>query len=141
MDSSGALSRLVYWSAPIADRPSQNIAQYFEPVAAFLDSALAVPGARVLVHCHAGVSRSVTLVIAYLVLATGMSLDEAYAHVRKRRPVAKPNVGFARQLAEYFGDPAHPAAAAGSTATATAPPDLARTDLASTDLAAQAPTI
>ena len=56
---------------------------------------------RVLVHCRAGVSRSATLVIAYLMKRHGMSLDDALAHVRAKRPRIAPNEGFIQQLRAF----------------------------------------
>ncbi|XP_050373982.1 dual specificity protein phosphatase 1 isoform X2 [Argentina anserina] len=52
----------------------------------------------VLVHCFVGKSRSVTIVLAYLMKRHGMSLNEALEHVRSRRPQASPNAGFISQL-------------------------------------------
>ncbi|CAG5124219.1 unnamed protein product, partial [Candidula unifasciata] len=58
-------------------------------------------GGKTLVHCLAGVSRSATICIAYLVKYQHMTLEEAYKHVKKRRPVIHPNPGFWRQLIDY----------------------------------------
>jgi hypothetical protein len=55
----------------------------------------------VYVHCYAGVSRSATLVIAYLMCHRGLSLIEAMRRVRRARPVICPNTGFMEQLAVY----------------------------------------
>jgi len=52
----------------------------------------------VLVHCTMGMSRSATLVLAYLVRHTNMSLAQALLHTKERRPVASPNPGFMQQL-------------------------------------------
>ncbi len=48
---------------------------------------------NVLVQCSAGVSRSPAIVVAYLVLARGMTLDDAVALVRQRHTRARPNAG------------------------------------------------
>ncbi|KAF9522250.1 protein-tyrosine phosphatase-like protein [Crepidotus variabilis] len=53
---------------------------------------------NVLVHCQQGVSRSATVVIAYLMRYEGMSLAEALAFVKDKRACVKPNVGFMRCL-------------------------------------------
>lgn len=58
-------------------------------------------GGKTLVHCVAGVSRSASICIAYLVKYHHMALDQAYKHVKRRRPVIHPNVGFWKQLIEY----------------------------------------
>ncbi|XP_056270848.1 dual specificity protein phosphatase 22-B-like isoform X2 [Pseudoliparis swirei] len=49
----------------------------------------------------AGVSRSVTLVVAYIMTATGRGWVESLAAVRAVRPCAGPNLGFLRQLKEF----------------------------------------
>lgn len=55
----------------------------------------------VLVHCMAGISRSATIVIAYLMSENQMSFSDAYAYVKKRRSIVRPNSGFLRQLREF----------------------------------------
>ena len=46
----------------------------------FIDSVIAENG-KVLVHCYAGVSRSATTVIQYLMRTYGLSFANAYKHV------------------------------------------------------------
>jgi hypothetical protein len=48
-----------------------------------------------------GVSRSATVVCAYLIAEHNMSARDAIAFVRSARGVARPNVGFERQLEQY----------------------------------------
>ena len=55
----------------------------------------------VLVHCYAGVSRSASVVIAYLMQEKDMLFQEAFQFASKRRPVIFPNMGFQRQLCEF----------------------------------------
>ncbi|AWP10519.1 putative dual specificity protein phosphatase 22 [Scophthalmus maximus] len=54
-----------------------------------------------LVFRVAGVSRSVTLVVAYIMTVTGRGWVESLAAVRAARPCAGPNLGFLRQLEEF----------------------------------------
>lgn len=54
--------------------------------------------ASVLVHCHAGISRSVSMVIYYIMKKTQKSYEEVLTMVRVKRPIANPNPNFARQL-------------------------------------------
>jgi atypical dual specificity phosphatase len=56
---------------------------------------------RVLVHCLAGVSRSATIVIAYLLATTAMTAEEATEFVRSKRSIVRPNYGFTKQLEQY----------------------------------------
>ncbi|XP_044754130.1 dual specificity protein phosphatase 19-like [Coccinella septempunctata] len=55
----------------------------------------------ILVHCNAGISRSASVVIGYLMLEYNYSFDNAYEHVRSARPVIRPNDGFMKQLKNY----------------------------------------
>lgn len=52
----------------------------------------------VLVHCVAGISRSCSITMAYLVLHRGMSLRNSAVSVKRARKVAYPNIGFWRAL-------------------------------------------
>ncbi|XP_043990318.1 dual specificity protein phosphatase 22-B isoform X2 [Gambusia affinis] len=58
-------------------------------------------GEGCLVHCLAGVSRSVTLVIAYIMTMTGLGWQDVLNAVRVVRPCANPNLGFQKQLQEF----------------------------------------
>ncbi|KAL7251881.1 hypothetical protein ACSBR1_013684 [Camellia fascicularis] len=58
-------------------------------------------GGGVLVHCFVGRSRSVTIVVAYLMKKHNMSVSEALDLVRSKRPMASPNSGFMLQLQNY----------------------------------------
>lgn len=55
------------------------------------------PAGRVFVHCLMGVSRSATLVLAFLMIAEGLTLREAVAAVKPHRDIF-PNPGFLQQL-------------------------------------------
>ena len=73
----------------LADAESEDIGPHLRPAAAFIAAALAARR-RVLVHCGAGVSRSASLVIAFLVAERGMGAAQALAHCQAIRPVVKP---------------------------------------------------
>ncbi|KAI8809257.1 protein-tyrosine phosphatase-like protein [Cladochytrium replicatum] len=63
---------------------------------------LSADGPKVLVHCAAGVSRSATLVLAYLISSRyfALELPEALDLVKKQRPIVCPNSGFYQKLVE-----------------------------------------
>ena len=82
---------------PLDDVASQPLAAALALTTPFLAEARRSRG-RVLVHCKAGVSRSVALVIGYLIEAEHMTYDAALAAVRTTRPRAQPNAGFEREL-------------------------------------------
>lgn len=54
-----------------------------------------------LVNCVQGVSRSVSLIISYLILKNGIDYETALEIVSKKREIASPNLGFSIQL-QYF---------------------------------------
>ena len=59
------------------------------------------PHARVLVHCVQGISRSATVVAAYLMATKGLTPIAAVTRVKELRHCANPNEGFRSQLLEY----------------------------------------
>ncbi|XP_061693648.1 dual specificity protein phosphatase 13A family protein isoform X2 [Syngnathoides biaculeatus] len=85
-----------YYGVPANDLPTFELSPFFSPAAAFIDQAL-TSGGRVLVHCAVGVSRSATLVLAYLMIHHHLSLLSAIQCVQQKRWIF-PNRGFLRQL-------------------------------------------
>ncbi|KZW03996.1 phosphatases II [Exidia glandulosa HHB12029] len=86
----------------IADNSKCDILEHFEDTTDFIRDALAInPSNRVLVHCVWGMSRSVSVAVAYLVATRDMFYHEAFEVVQNRRPLARPNDGFAKQIVRY----------------------------------------
>ncbi|CAF0873711.1 unnamed protein product [Rotaria sordida] len=90
-----------YMRVDILDSPSQNIRKHFEDFISFIDNALRIKTNNVLVHCSAGISRSPTLVLAYMMKKNRWTLDEAFDKMRKLRQIVDPNVSFIIQLREW----------------------------------------
>jgi len=84
----------------VDDLPSARIGLYFDRCADRI-KMVHDRGGRTLVHCAAGVSRSASICIAYLMKYHRMSLREAYAHMKACRQIIRPNPGFFRQLIDY----------------------------------------
>ena len=85
---------------PLLDEPSQPLQQTLETALAFLDRC-EQRGVPVLVHCNAGISRSVSVCVAFLMRKYSIGYDEALATIRVTRPSAKPNAGFEAQLRKW----------------------------------------
>jgi protein-tyrosine phosphatase len=81
----------------VDDIEGVDIQSSFDEAVEFIDAALREERGC-LVHCFAGLSRSATTVIAYLMIKKGMRLDEAYVLTKKGRPAIYPNAGFFTQL-------------------------------------------
>ncbi|XP_009076562.1 PREDICTED: dual specificity protein phosphatase 13 isoform B-like [Acanthisitta chloris] len=88
-----------YYGIEAEDNPSFDLSIYFYPVAEYIRAALNSPRGKVLVHCAMGISRSATLVLAFLMICEGMSLTNAIQTVRSHRGIC-PNSGFLKQLQE-----------------------------------------
>jgi protein-tyrosine phosphatase len=84
----------------VADEPSVRLNSYFKEATDFIRKMIQ-EGKTVLVHCFAGVSRSASIVIAYLMRFHKMEYNVAFNHVKSKRPWINPNYGFQGQLRRY----------------------------------------
>lgn len=81
----------------LKDVEEQDCAAAWEEGLTILDGVREA-GGRALVHCHEGKSRSVSLCLAYFMTREKRTLAEGLAFVKSRRPQARPNAGFLKQL-------------------------------------------
>lgn len=81
------------------DKHTERIYNFFNTTFHFIDDNLR--HTNVLVHCMAGVSRSATIVIAYLMKKHRLTVKEARSIVESKRPFINPNSGFVKQLELY----------------------------------------
>ncbi|XP_063937428.1 dual specificity protein phosphatase 1 isoform X1 [Daucus carota subsp. sativus] len=89
-----------YKIVDVQDQPDVSISRYFDDCFGFIDEAREM-GGKILVHCFAGISRSVTIIVAYLIKTHKLSCSEALEHVKSKRSVASPNPGFLLQLQKF----------------------------------------
>jgi protein-tyrosine phosphatase len=84
----------------VDDNDEQDMNQYFLTAIEFMQSCVA-SGGLCIVHCFAGVSRSATVVVAFLMKSRRLTFTQALEFVQQQRPAANPNPNFRRQLIEF----------------------------------------
>ncbi|KAG1705580.1 hypothetical protein DVH05_003267 [Phytophthora capsici] len=94
------LEDFTYLQLQVADLSSVNISEFFDEALGFIDTALS-SGGKVLVHCFMGISRSATIVLAYLIARQALTLPDALRELRRVRPQIKPNSGFYQELVAF----------------------------------------
>lgn len=93
-------SEFTYYRIPIIDALSVDIKQYFVETFKIIDDTL-TENKKILIHCQAGISRSATIVIAYIMKKNKMKMNDAYKLVHTKRTCISPNLGFCGQLMLY----------------------------------------
>lgn len=91
--------KFIYDYVPIRDLEEDSISPYFKRTYEFIEAGIQAGG--VFVHCTAGVSRSASLVIAYLIKKYRAPYEEALSFVQRKRACVKPNPGFERELKSF----------------------------------------
>jgi len=89
-----------YLTYYLKDTNSEDISLIFYRTLEWIQSAIE-QGGRVLVHCREGISRSASVVIAYLMWRCSLPFKVAYEKVSKIRPICSPNTGFTCQLLRF----------------------------------------
>ncbi|NWW34799.1 DS13B phosphatase, partial [Panurus biarmicus] len=89
--------QIEYYGVEAFDDPSFDLSIFFYDAANFIGKALNSSGGKVFVHCAMGVSRSATLVLAFLMIYENMTLVDALKTVSAHRNIC-PNSGFLSQL-------------------------------------------
>nr|XP_054489888.1 dual specificity protein phosphatase 4 isoform X1 [Agelaius phoeniceus] len=89
-----------YKCIPVEDNHKADISSWFMEAIEFIDSVKECCG-RVLVHCQAGISRSATICLAYLMMKKRVKLEEAFEFVKQRRSIISPNFSFMGQLLQF----------------------------------------
>jgi protein tyrosine phosphatase len=93
------INSFTYLKFPLYDSPYTDISKFIIPAIEFiLDSQQ--KGGNILIHCAAGISRSASIVIAYLIIKKKMTYTQAYIFVKQKRPIINPNEGFQKSLIE-----------------------------------------
>eukprot|EP00466_Bigelowiella_natans_P012846 jgi/Bigna1/91085/estExt_fgenesh1_pg.C_880024 len=90
-----------YHQINLPDSIDSNLSEHFQKAFDFLKSSDGDSTKKVLVHCHQGVSRSSTVVLAYLMYTKHWTLKDTYTFAKSSRPQIRPNPGFWRQLEKF----------------------------------------
>eukprot|EP00300_Choanocystis_sp_HF-7_P027323 c32417_g1_i1.p1 GENE.c32417_g1_i1~~c32417_g1_i1.p1 ORF type:complete len:433 (+),score=72.23 c32417_g1_i1:36-1334(+) len=94
-------SELRYLEFALEDGPAEDLTSVLYDAIEFVDNALANDG-NVLVHCWQGVSRSTSIVIAWMMFHNPtMSFDDCLQQIRETRSIARPNAAFMCQLLDW----------------------------------------
>lgn len=94
------LGRLETLHVPLYDRTNECTEPHFATTYAFIEKAR-TSGGCVLVHCQYGISRSVTIVLAYLMQQEHVLLSTAFEEVHAKRSISEPNPGFLQELRDW----------------------------------------
>ena len=86
-----------YMKIPAVDDEEFDLGSFFDQGHKFIRGHIE-EGRNVLVHCRAGRSRSAAMVMAFLMKENGLTFEEAYHTLKKKRRCVSPNKGFKRQL-------------------------------------------
>jgi protein-tyrosine phosphatase len=90
--------RITYHHIDIDDNRNENIVKYVDEIINIIKTN---SDKKILIHCMNSVSRSVSLVLFYL-MSINYSLKESFDYLKsKRSQYTKPNIGFAKQLIGY----------------------------------------
>ena len=84
----------------IKDCASITLEDYFTGAFEFINKALD-SSKCILIHCQAGISRSPSFVIGYLMYHFKYTFDYAFQYVKKYRSIIQPNLSFHLQLQTY----------------------------------------
>lgn len=90
---------LKYQTLYLQDSPKEDILAVLYDVFDFIEGARR--RGNVFVHCSQGVSRSMTLAIAYRMWKEKKQYEDVFAEVKEMRGVANPNIGFICQLMQW----------------------------------------
>ncbi|KAF7071730.1 hypothetical protein CFC21_076989 [Triticum aestivum] len=96
VERTGEGLRVTRMAVPLRDTEEENLLDHLEPCLDFIDEGR--KAGSVLVHCFAGVSRSATIITAYLMRTEQKSLDEALESLKEINESVCPNDGFLDQL-------------------------------------------
>ena len=83
------------------DNCETDISGIFDESISFIEKTRE-DGGKIFVHCQAGISRSASVCIAFLMKKFDLTVTEALDKVRQKRKVVAPNFSFTVQLERFY---------------------------------------
>lgn len=99
-DSRPTKGQYHYKWIPVEDSHRADISSHFQEAIDFIE-CVKEEGGKVLVHCEAGISRSPTICMAYIMKSQRLRLEQAFDIIRQQRAIVSPNVSFMGQLLQF----------------------------------------
>ena len=93
----GKFDKINYKIIEIDDSLEENLANYFQETLNFIDESQK-NNSNILIHCVSGISRSASIVIAYMMTKHKINYEQAFTYVKSRRSNIRPNSNFINQL-------------------------------------------
>jgi len=91
-----------YMHLPIDDCPGQTLSfEEIDMCCNFITESIR-NREKILVHCTVGISRSVAIVCAFLMIHLNVSLQQSVDLIRTKRPIASPAVKFLNIIQEWY---------------------------------------
>jgi len=91
-----------YLHLHLDDDLNQQLFPYLTTAYGYIDRVMSNPNNRVLVHCAAGISRSSSTIIYYLMKKYKIDFQKAYLYTKERHPRTSPNINFQIQLKNVY---------------------------------------
>ena len=98
LPNSGENNNIEYHRIYINDTTSDEFGPFLERAADWINDKTIKADGNVFIHCHAGISRSSTVTISFMIKYLGYKSDTALLHIRKGRNIANPNSSFWKEL-------------------------------------------
>jgi len=86
-----------YLSIEMGSSKTAIIGYHIKKIVSFINNAVENNG-KILIHCVKGVSRSSSILIAYLIVMENYSFDDAFNLIKKERSICNPNKNLIDQL-------------------------------------------
>jgi protein-tyrosine phosphatase len=93
----------ITWSKfPMKDIDEYDIYTEMEEILNLITKIYETPNSKIYIHCHMGISRSASVVIAFVSKHLEISISDAHKLVKEKRPLINPRQSFLNKLKNPF---------------------------------------